>query len=185
MKNDELEQLFSSLKMDVLEPVEGHRDRFKDKLEQKDKGQGKSINLFPLWPSLLGLAAILLVGLFLFPGLLVPSDTQKRDLASVSDEMKETQNFYTAVIQQELQALQDVRSPETDRMIQDALAQLENLEADYEKLKTDLVNSGNDQRVIFAMVSNFQKRMDLLNKLLEKIQYINDYNSSSHENDYL
>lgn len=183
MKNDDIEQLLNSLDLDLMEPEAGHRVRFKDKLERNDNNKG-TVKLFPLWPSLVGLAAVLLAGLLLFPGLLAPQN-QKRDLASVSAEMKETQNFYTAVIQQELQALQDVRSPESERMIADALAQLEALEADYEALKTDLVTSGNDQRVIFAMVSNFQKRMDLLNKLIEKLQNINDYNPSTHENDYL
>lgn len=185
MENDELDQLISDLDLDGARPADGHENRFRKKLEKAAGKRDARSKLFKLWPSIIGLAAVLLVAILMFPGLLIPAQPQKRDLGSVSVEMKNTQNFYTSAIQRELQFLQEVKSPATDRMIQDALTQLETLENDYESLKTDLVSSGNDQRVIYAMVSNFQKRMDLLNKLIEKAQNKNDYNPISHENDYL
>jgi len=59
------------------------------------------------------------------------------------------------------------------------------LENDYNKLKSDLVKSGQDHRVIYAMISNFQKRIDLLNKVLEKVNNINTLKNSPHENNLL
>lgn len=185
MENDELDELFSALSPEVVRPKAGHRDRFRIKLEKAVGKNDDKSKVFKLWPSIIGLAAALLVALLLIPGLLFSGQPQKRELASVSQEMKNTQNFYTASIQRELQSLKGVKSSENQRMIQDALGQLETLERDYESLKTDLVNSGNDKRVVYAMISNFQKRMDLLNKLIEKAQNLNHYNSMSHENDYL
>jgi uncharacterized protein YqiB (DUF1249 family) len=55
-------------------------------------------------------------------------------------------------------------------MVTDALGQLALLEKDYESLKKDLVKSGYNQQVIYAMISNFQSRINLLKTVLEKIE---------------
>ena len=39
-------------------------------------------------------------------------------------------------------------------------------EENYEQLKLDLEASGKDERVIYAMISNFQDRIDLLQNVL-------------------
>lgn len=184
MENDELDKLIDRLDLDVARPTVGHRERFRKKLEKTTGKNVERTKVFKLWPSIVSLAA-LLIALLLIPGLLFSGQQQKRDLASVSLEMKNTQKFYTASIQRELQSLKDIKSPETEKIIHDALVQLETLEKDYESLKTDLVNSGNDKRVVYAMISNFQKRMDLLNKLIIKTQNTNHYIPTSNESDYL
>lgn len=52
------------------------------------------------------------------------------------------------------------------------MRRLEALEIEYEALKKDLSKSGDDNRVIFAMISNFQNRIHLLQNTLEHIQNI-------------
>lgn len=47
---------------------------------------------------------------------------------------------------------------------------MELLEKNYENLKIDLKESGNDKRVIYAMISNFQSRIDLLENVLKTIE---------------
>ena len=44
------------------------------------------------------------------------------------------------------------------------------LETQYENLKNDLLESGQDKRVIYAMIDNFQNRIDLLEQVLEHIE---------------
>lgn len=184
MKNDELDIMFEELDLDVAEPPKGHRDRFKERLREQRNSKAKPGKLYTLWTPYIGVAALLILSLMLLTEFVGFSDPEKRELGSVSPEMKNTQSFYTAVLQQELQNLEGMKNSQTSRMIEDALVQMEALESDYESLTVDLVKSGNDQRVIYAMVANFQQRIDLLNTLLEKVQHINNQNPEAHENAY-
>ncbi|HET7361517.1 MAG TPA: DUF4179 domain-containing protein, partial [Salinimicrobium sp.] len=77
---------------------------------------------------------------------------------------------------------QQYKNPQTEAVINDALEQLEILETDYKKLKTDLAESGQDPRVIYAMISNFQQRIDVLKNVLETVENINEQKQQSYEN---
>ncbi len=48
-------------------------------------------------------------------------------------------------------------------------------------LKKDLVSSGNDKRVVYAMINNFQKRIDLLKQVIAKIEMIKKLNTETNE----
>lgn len=62
---------------------------------------------------------------------------------------------------------------------------MERLDIEYTKLKEDLNISGKDKRVIFAMVSNLQQRIDILNNVLARIDEINELKNLKDENNYI
>ncbi len=179
MKTDQLKDLFKNLDFDIAEPQTDHRKRFEEKLiEQRRKKSHR--RLFSLWlPALSVAAAIVLV--ITVVRYIDPVDAPK-SLAAVSPEMEQTQNFYTSVITKELEELKDQRSPETEGVINDALEQMEILEKDYLLLEEELKKSGQDDRVIYAMISNFQKRINLLNLVLDKIKMIKNLKTTPNEN---
>lgn len=182
MKTDKLTELFEDLNFDTAEPKAGHKDRFFEKLEQSKKQTRREPKVRSLWGPFLGIAASIALAIVLFGNIHMNNvPGRKGDLASVSAEMKETQNFYTSVIQKELKNIEAEKTPETEAMINDALTQMEKLETEYSKLKKDLVNSGQDKRVIYAMISNFQQRIDLLNNVLTQIENIKSLKTQSHE----
>lgn len=185
MKTDNLEELFQALDFDVAEPEAGHEQRFREKLDSGSKRSVKSSGIIPLWLPWMAMAACFLIAVVLFGGFFNPNQQNQGELASVSSEMADTQNFYASVIKRELYQLEQEKTPETQAIIEDALKQLEILETDYNKLKTDLVKSGQDKRVIYAMITNFQQRIDLLNKVLEKVNNINTLKITPHENNLL
>jgi hypothetical protein len=82
-----------------------------------------------------------------------------------------------------LKKITDESSPETQSLINDALKQMKILENDYESLKKDLTESNDDNRVIYAMISNFQKRIDLLKNTLEQINTVKQLKNISNENE--
>jgi len=86
--------------------------------------------------------------------------------------MMQTQSFFTTTINKELQTLKSLNKPEAKSLVADALQQLDILEKEYEGLKKDLAESGNDKRVIYAMINNFQTRINLLEQVIEKIEEI-------------
>lgn len=182
--NENFEELFEGLNFDVEEPHNGHRERFYRKLEKS--GSSKKSKVRKLWTPFIGIAAGFLLALFL-AGQFFGNDLQAKnsDLASISPEMKQTQEFYTGVITRELNTLSKENSPETRAIVNDALIQMQKLEKEYDGLKKDLLESGKDQRVIYAMIQNFQQRIDLLNNVLNKIENIKELKTKPHENNII
>ena len=182
MKTDNFKELFDQLDFDIAEPADHHEDRFLQKLKQRSKKKTARTGVISLWFPGMAIAATFLIAVLVFKGLTGDPFVQEQELATVSPEMKQTQDFYASVIKTELENLKEKKTPETESVINDALKQLEILESDYKKLKEDLGKSGQDKRVIYAMISNFQKRIDLLNIVLEKVNTINSIKSTTHEN---
>lgn len=183
---DDIEQLFERMEnqLDVFEPSINHKMRFLEKLEK----QNKLVSLKPKkrkWIKSLAIAAsisILIGTISIAP---IVETFEKTGLASVSPQMENTQNFFTVAIKNQLEEINNNASPETAKLVADAMNQLEKLESDYEILKKDLIKSNNDKRVISAMITNFQKRASLLEGVLQKINNINDLKLSKNETNIL
>ena len=183
MKNDEFFEDLKKLNFDISEPDSGHDDRFLKKLDKQHKSKLlKKGKLRKLWIPLSSIAAAIILTFLAFGNVFnAPAFAKETDLAAVSPKMKETQDFYSSLIERELKSIEGERSPATNKIINDALVQLETLEKEYNKLKKDLLESGQDKRVIYAMINNFQKRIDLLNQVLEQIETIKQLNTHKNE----
>jgi hypothetical protein len=179
MKKDNIETLFDRLQgeFDVFETPDGHQKRFMDRLQKKEQSSTSVVT----WKKVISIAAVFAVtvslGSFIFN-----SDVKAADLASVSPEMEQTQSFFTTAINNEIQTLRSFTNPETEALINDALKQINILEEKYQKLMVDLVDSGYDQRVIYAMINNFQKRIDLLENVINTVKEIKNLNNQNNEN---
>ncbi|MEZ4797301.1 MAG: hypothetical protein R2785_09030 [Flavobacteriaceae bacterium] len=183
MSKNNLNIIFENLRadFDVEEPNSGHENRFLIKLNNQNREvitltQPKS----NFWKPFLSIAAsiVLLVTVFIS----FNKTNEPRDLASISPEMAETQNFFTNAISAEIEKLNSELTPEFQDLVVDALFQIELLEANYNKLKQDLTVSGNDKRVISAMISNFQDRIDILNNVLNQIEELKSTKIETYEN---
>ncbi|MFL0354485.1 hypothetical protein [Xanthomarina sp. GH4-25] len=183
MSTDNLNKLFEDLKdtFDLEEPSSDHTKRFLNKLNNKSNivsnNKSKSRHL---WKPMLGIAASIMLIVTLF----ITNNKQDsvRDLASVSPEMAQTQTFFTNTITEELKKIEQASNPETKLIIKDALIQIKKLEIDYDNLKVDLTKSGDDNRVIYAMIKNFQNRIDILQNTLTHIENIKQLNNLNNEN---
>ncbi len=180
MKKDRIDQLFKNLEgtFNVQDTPKGHQHRFLDKLNNQPKVENNSTYYLKRVISIAAVLAIIVT----ISGLLINTNVKAADLASVSPEMEQTQSFFTSTINKELKTLRGFNSPETEALVQDALHQIEILESKYELLKTDLVDSGNDKRVIYAMISNFQNRIELLEQIINKIEEVKNLNTHKNEN---
>lgn len=169
MKKDAIDKLFGDLEgsFDVHETPTGHQKRFLDRLNEVEKPSEKKRG----WWKPLSIAASIAV-LIAIGSTSLKTTPSEKDLASVSPEMMQTQSFFTTTITEELQKLKKITAPETQQLVNDALKQMDILEKEYKILKTDLAVSGNDKRVIYAMISNFQNRINLLQQVVEKIEEI-------------
>jgi len=181
MRKNTIENIFKNLENDFdVEVLEvGHENRFLDKLNKKKGAIKMTSSRKNIWKPLLGIAASIAIIITVFIN--IPKQENTGDLASVSPKMAETQDFFTLTINEELNKLINENSPEVQGLIKDALTQIKKLENDYESLKTDLSVSGNDNRVIYAMISNFQNRIDILQNTINQIENVKQLKNSSHE----
>ena len=179
MSKNKIDNLFKSLenKFDTENPDLGHQERFFQKLKTQDSSLNKKKK--NLWKPFIGIAASVTLIITLF--IVSLQQNESRDLASVSPKMEETQNFFTSAINEELNKLKEEASPIAQNLINDALKQIKILENDYTKLKVDLTNSGDDNRVIYAMISNFQNRIGILKNTLNQIEIVKQLKNSSHD----
>lgn len=169
MKNT-MEDFFKNHKdkFDVAEPNVGHFERFQarlDKVQDTPKKKGGT----PWY--VLAIAASFL----LFFGYWMGNNSQDNtklgvELAEVSPQMEETQNFYLATIQKEIEVIKTKKTTANQNIIEDAFRQLELLETNYQKLTLELKESNADKRVIYAMITNFQNRLQILQNLMDQLE---------------
>ncbi len=183
MNKDGIEELFKKYEndFDTEHPELNHKERFLNKLNNQSELQLVNVDKQRrrLWKPLIGVAASVLLLLTLFVG--TQQEVATGDLASVSPQMAEAENFFTVTIAEELSKIENENSPEVQALILDAMERIKTLEADYESLKTDLTESGEDSRVIYAMISNFQNRIDILKNTLEQIEKIKQLNKAPQD----
>jgi len=180
MKKETIDQLFEKLEgaFNEQETPKGHQHRFLDKLNDTARPKRKPTHYLKRVIAIAAVFAIIVT----ISGLFLNTQVSAADLASVSPEMEQTQSFFTSTINTELKTLKGFNTPETRILVHDALNQLEILESKYELLKKDLVESGNDKRVIYAMISNFQNRIELLEQVINKIEEVKNLNTQKNEN---
>jgi len=182
MNNDNLNTLFEKIKEDFNfnEPNSGHQQRFLDKLNSQNKINENPSIVRKLWRPLIGVAASIVLLISVFIG--IQHENNTRDLTNISPEMANTEDFFVQTITSELEKLNSEDSPEYQDLIVDALFQIKLLEENYELLKQDLNESGDDKRVIYAMISNFQNRIGLLQNVVEQIDNLKNQKTKQNEN---
>ena len=176
---DNLEHKFKELEnlFDLEEPNIGHFDRFEAKLNNVTPKVHK--NRFKMVASIAVAASVIL-----FFGIWIGSEFSDKgmQLASVSTEMQETQSYFVSVIEKEMRTVEKERNTDTEKIISDGLNQLNKLENQYNELTLELKESTEDKRIIYAMISNFQQRIDVLQSLLLQIQEVKQLKTQNNEN---
>jgi len=174
---DNLENMFKNLEnqFNIEEPTIGHYNRFKAKLNNTVTTK-KSYKLF----SSVAVAAsvVLLFGVWLGASF----SNKGMELAGISPEMEETQSYFVSVIKNELTTIENERNSSTEQLINDALLQINKLEIQYNTLTLELKESAEDKRIIYAMISNFQQRIEVLQSLLIQIEAIKQLKTQNDEN---
>ena len=183
MTEKEIDTLFENLNgsFDYNEPGEGHRERFLAKLSPGER----TLAARPprsKWRQALAVAASISVICFLAVFFTEPAPSVASQVAEIAPEASQTQLYFAGLIEEQIRELEAVNSPRTETLVADTMAQLHLLEADYNKLEQELLNGGNSNLILKAMVTNFQTRIDLLEEVLTYVETINNLNTTNDEN---
>lgn len=121
------------------------------------------------------LATGTLIGLQLNNG----TESEIASLGDVSTEYAEMEQHYQSQIKEKVAQL---ASYDDNASIVDDLSQVDEF---MEELKQELQESpkGNEEKIINAMIDNYQTKLDILERVLERIQSTNQENLKSEENE--
>jgi hypothetical protein len=176
-EKDNITNLFERLQgdFDIETPELGHERRFLKKLQQQQDQDSndakKPIVLFTWWKQIAA-ACVILLSLGIFIGSNVDFGTTETTEITFSPEVEKSQVYFAALIEKELEKVKAAETEDTKELIQDAMKRLERLEKDYENLKNQLIERGDDRRILHAMVNNFELRIQLLESVLIQIDEI-------------
>jgi hypothetical protein len=176
-ERDALGQFFKSndTLWDTQEPALGHHERFLSRLEGKKK---KRLTLKIAVP--VAAAIAILMGLFIFFN---PQPGQPAvALNKMSPKAQETQLYFTSIIEKELAKVEKEDSPETKRLVADAISRMQKLETDYNKLVEELEQKGESKQLIHAMITNLQIRISFLEEVMTRIENIKKIKENYNEN---
>ena len=159
---DDIESLFERLEnqWDVHEPAANHFERFQTRQAQK---RNKKNYWYPI---AIAASVVLFAGYFTF----FNENESVKDFALASKETRQTDSIFTNIIQLELEKIKEKKSPLNEKIINDALVQMKQLDADYEKLKKELICKGENKQIVHAMIRNLQTRINFLENVLTQIE---------------
>ncbi len=183
LKKDNIEELFESLHgtFDTEEPMKGHEDRFLEKLSAAQGVVSIKRTKRNWWrPLSIAASVVLLIGLGI--GFLTEPISVENKVAKISPEASQTHFYFANLIEEQVRELEKQDSPETRKIIEDTMAQLQKLEQDYKRLEEDLLNGGDSKLILSAMITNFQTRIDLLEEVMNQVDIIKNIKSHNDEN---
>jgi len=156
----------------------GHEVRFLERLDNQLPKQPKQ-SLF----TILNIAAsvVILIGLsfgaYKFintPGVTVEPEevAVESPLGKLSPQLKKVEDYYLANINLELSKIEV--TPETQELFNGYLERLEELNNEYAKLADELTETGPTERTVNALIDNLKLRLNLLYRLKEKLNELNN-----------
>ena len=161
-ENEKLDQLFENFEnqWDILNIDASHFNRFSEKLILKKRKKNYSL-LYAIAASV-----VIVLGITV----LYSNNEKPKELQFASKETKQTDSIFTILIRNELEQIKEKKSPENEKIINDALQQMKALDSDYEKIKHELEINGESKPIIYAMISNLQTRISFLQNVLQHIE---------------
>ncbi|UNY98673.1 hypothetical protein MQE36_16540 [Zhouia spongiae] len=179
LRKDNIDRLFKQLQgqFDTEEPLAGHEERFFERLNAQPATKVIGVPKRRSWWKPLSIAASLTLLLALGYGVLMNPGTP----ANVAPEVEKTQFYFASLIDRELEKINNEVTPETQQLVDDAMLQIQKLDNNYKKLEQDLEENGNTKKILHAMITNFQTRIDLLQDVLNQIEEVKQLKESQNK----
>ncbi len=101
-------------------------------------------------------------------------DTTLKSLGDISPDLKKVEDYYLANINLELSKVK--LTPENKELFDGYVVKLEELNKEYERLSIELTEHGPNELTVSALIDNLKLRLNLLYRLKEQLQDLNDSN---------
>lgn len=190
----DIRELFSiARKMDIRQMPQGHEKKFKSLLDKEfpEKKKGNALFLVQVAASVVLLATI---GFMSYSYLNKPAEkvtvmdfpvnnstvNTQLTLGDISPELKKIEEYYVTNINLELLDLEP--GEENKKIIDKYLLRLSELNDEYKNLTHELNEIGPNEQTINALINNLQFRLQLLERLKEKLNELKNIEDDTYTN---
>lgn len=178
-ENDNLEKLISDNRefFQSAKMPDGHLKRFEDRL---NKGRKPIFRQLSPWLA----AASIVIAVLIIPTLRQNKTNENKGvLTQVSDQYSEVEFYFTSSIHNSVGQLDkliaDGYGTSSDSlMIQE---ELQELELRHKQLQEDLKVAPNDERIVNAMIEVYQKKLELINAILNELEQVKQRKEKPYE----
>jgi hypothetical protein len=166
--------------LDSFEPADGHFARFRQKLPRSSAYREIRVVDYLKIAAIVLLASLFSYFLYNQIESYVLNDEQYT-LSDVSNEYREVEEYYTGLIQARYEDLKQVKTGDPDQK-ELLLKELSEMDRLMKQMQEDLKTNPTDERIINAMISHYQKKLEIMNQILSQLESIN-YNNQyiNHE----
>lgn len=158
-------------KFDFEEPLEGHAERFEQRLKKKK-------TLFPYYKYAALVAGLVIVFLYVSLSFDFENPIQKQNDSQVcyNQDLQDLEYFYCS---QEIQKIDQIKSYPLDSSIYDQ--EVLQLDSIVSKFCTELNGSPTDEQVIEAAVNHYQMKINTLDHILNQLNNIHQIKDKENE----
>jgi len=158
----EIERIIKAGKeeFDIVEPSEGHFDRFRNKLKKDSPG-----NLF-----IMKFAAMILAGIFISAAIWIYMDIDKNNdtVTEFTPEIQQTIYYYNSLNWEMESRIMEM--PIDDKKEKKKIKEdLDKYEENYNQLINDMLKYPNDERVINAVIEYHRSKSEMLEHIIEQL----------------
>lgn len=127
-----------------------------------------------IWPVIWKVAAMLFMVSTIY--LMIDRNADQNEGPVLSEEFTQAEDYYVKLISQKRQAIKEELTPKQQEQF---LAEIDQLDSMYLELKKTYQTNASNDRVMDAMISNLQLRLDILNRQLDILQNIKTQNNEN------
>ncbi|WP_421764622.1 hypothetical protein [Ekhidna sp.] len=127
-----------------------------------------------IWPNMWKVAAVLFMVSTVY--LMVEKATTNDEEPLLSEEFTQAEDYYVGLISLRRKEIKAQLTPEEHEQF---LVEIDQLDSMYEELKRTYQTNASNDRVMDAMISNLQLRLEILNKQLDILQNIKNQNNEN------
>jgi hypothetical protein len=184
MMEDKWKEVFRENKEKIQDEFalpKGHEDRFLAKLQQRNKKVNRPFNY---WKVAAIFIPICMLATYFFLEFNPNSGKEEQPqtiLASYSPDLNEAENHFSYIVQQKVDEVKSLQTPENKTFINKSLKSLNELQTDYNRLLIDLKESGGNSQVVKSILLNLQLQVDLLESVLTQIETIQEIKTKQDE----
>lgn len=171
--------------VDSFEPSEGHFDRFKNKLEQKNNMRSKksftlSIMKYAAVFALLILCSVMTYKYFTTKNMYDERLAyQENAFQYHTPEYQEAGVYFTSEINSKIETIKSFENDSLEqKLLLDELTESDSL---FTELQKDLNANPNDERVINAIINHYQTKLKVLNQIIKQLESVKQSKTKYNE----
>ncbi len=167
---------------DSQEPSSGHLERFEQKLNARQTRSLLSRIPYALKAAVVLLLVALSSILIYEQARIYYQNQQELSLQDISEEFGEAELYYTTLINHKYREINRLNTddPKQNEML---MIELEEMDKLFHSLQKDFQSNPTDQRIINAMISHYQLKLEIMSQIIRQLEEVSQINNKYNKDE--